>query len=314
MVHDGDGGWPKEIADPVHAFVRLLLPDGAEHTLAPGDLIGRLETAALSLSDARISEAHALVSLRGEELRLLGLRGRFAVDRTPMKEVVLRPGMTVEFAPGLSVRVVEVSLPDEVLALEGDGLPRQVLSGVCSLHLRPEPRIAHRYEAGAAAHIWTSGGSWTLQLEGAAPAPLEAGDEFTIDGISFAAVPVSLLEAASPATRAGGVRPPLTIEARFDTVHIHQDGVPALSLSGIAARIISELVAFDGPVHWQTIASEIWKEETQKLLLRRKWDVSLARLRRKLKDAGLPPGLLRAARTGHAELALELGDTVVDRT
>lgn len=298
----------------MHAFVRLLLPDGSEHTLAPGDLIGRLETAALSLSDARISEAHALVSLRGEELRLLGLRGRFAVDQAPLKEVVLRPGLAIEFAPGLTVRVVDVTLPDEVLALEGDGLPRQVLSGVCSLHLKPEPRIAHRYEAAAAAHIWSVGGSWTLQIGDTPARPLEAGDEFTLDGRAFAAVPVSLLEAASPATRAGGVRPPITIEARFDTVHIHQDGVPALSLSGIAARILSELVAFDGPVHWQTIAAEIWKDETEKLLLRRKWDVSLARLRRKLKDAGLPPGLLRAARTGHAELALELGDTVLDRT
>jgi hypothetical protein len=143
---------------------------------------------------------------------------------------------------------------------------------------------------------------------------LEAGDTFVLDGTAFAAVPVSLLEAASPPTRAGGVRPPLTIEARFDTVHIHQNGVPALSLSGISARIISELVAFDGPVYWQTVASEIWRDETEKLLLRRKWDVSVARLRRKLRDAGLPPGLLRSTRTGHAELALELNDTVLDRT
>ena len=298
----------------MRAFVRLLLPDGTERTLAPGDLIGRLETAALPLSDARISEAHALVSLRGEDLRLLGLRGRFAMDGTPMKEVILRPGLLVDLAPGLTLRVLDVALPDEVLALEGDGFPRQVLSGVCSVHLRPEPRIAHRYEAGAAAHIWTVGGSWAMQPAGEPARPLEAGDEFTLGGVSFAAVPVSLLEAASPATRAGGVRPPLTIEANFETVNIHQDGLPALSLSGISARILSELVAFDGPVHWQMIASQIWKDETEKVLLRRKWDVSVARVRRKLRDAGLPPGLLRSARTGHAELALELGDSVVDRT
>ena len=37
----------------------------------------------LHVDDARVSEAHALVSLRGRELQLLALRGRFAVDSTP---------------------------------------------------------------------------------------------------------------------------------------------------------------------------------------------------------------------------------------
>ncbi len=298
----------------MRAFVRLRLPDGTEETLAPGDLVGRLETAALHLDDARISEAHALVSLRGDELRLLGLRGRFAVDGAPIKEVALRPGLRVEFAPGLAVDVAEVSVPDEVLAVEADGLARQVLSGVCSIHLDPEPRITHRYELGAAAHVWTSGAAWTIRVAGQAARPLEAGDEWEMGGRSFAAVPVSLLEAASPATRAGGVRPPLTIEARFDSVHIHRDGVLALSLAGIAARIVSELVAFDGPVSWHVLAGEIWKDETERILLRRKWDVSLARLRKKLRGAGLPPGLIRADRTGHIELVMELGDEVVDQT
>jgi pSer/pThr/pTyr-binding forkhead associated (FHA) protein len=47
------------------AFVRIRLPDGTERRVSPSDLVGRLETAALHLDDARISEAHALVSLRG---------------------------------------------------------------------------------------------------------------------------------------------------------------------------------------------------------------------------------------------------------
>ena len=125
---------------------------------------------------------------------------------------------------------------------------------------------------------------------------------------------VSLLEASSPATRAGGVRPPITIEAQFDTVHIHRDRVPALRLSGIAARIVSELVVFDGPVSWHVVAGEIWKDETERILLRRKWDISLARLRKKLRDSGLPPDLVRADRTGNVELTMELGDKVVDKT
>lgn len=41
---------------------------------APGDLIGRLPGAALQIADPRVSEAHAMVSLRAGELVLLALR------------------------------------------------------------------------------------------------------------------------------------------------------------------------------------------------------------------------------------------------
>jgi pSer/pThr/pTyr-binding forkhead associated (FHA) protein len=47
------------------ATVRLRLPDGSTTTLAPGDIIGRMASAALVLDDGRVSEAHAMVSLRG---------------------------------------------------------------------------------------------------------------------------------------------------------------------------------------------------------------------------------------------------------
>ncbi len=67
----------------MRAFVRFQLPDGTQRDLYPGDIIGRLWSAALHVDDARVSEAHALVSLRGRELQLLALRGRFAVDSTP---------------------------------------------------------------------------------------------------------------------------------------------------------------------------------------------------------------------------------------
>ena len=66
---------------PSHATVYLLTPDGEEHALIPGDLIGRMHTAALHLDDGRVSEAHAMVSLRDGSLRLLSLRGGFSVGR-----------------------------------------------------------------------------------------------------------------------------------------------------------------------------------------------------------------------------------------
>ncbi|MCO4772128.1 MAG: FHA domain-containing protein [Deltaproteobacteria bacterium] len=298
----------------MQAYVRVSLPDGSTAALSPGDLIGRTRGAALTLDDGRISEAHALVSLRGGELKLLALRGRFAVDGRTVRDVTLNEGLVLELAPDLPLLVLEVSLPDEVLALRGDGLPRQVLSGVGSLHLDPEPRLVPRYEPDAAAHIWDTGSGWTLSVAGSPARGIAKGDTFAIGARRFELTTLSLHKAGGGATRAGSGRPPLSIEARFHSVHIHSEGALVLSLSGIAARIVSELVTFDGPVDWFVLAKQIWREEDQRILLRRRWDVALTRLRTKLRDAGLDTGLVAATRTGLVELVLEPQDTVVDRT
>jgi hypothetical protein len=111
------------------ASVRLRLPDGSTTTLSPGDIVGRMASAALVLDDPRVSEAHALVSLRGAELQLLALRGMFAVNGEPSSKIVLQPGQRLSFAEGLALEVEAVQLPDTLAALEGDGLPTQVLGG-----------------------------------------------------------------------------------------------------------------------------------------------------------------------------------------
>ena len=246
----------------MHAFVRFRLPDGTTSILCPGDLIGRLETAALHIDDARISEAHALVSLRGRELKLLALRGMFAVRGKPVSEVVLQPGLCIEPARGLELTVVEVVLPDHVLALEGDGLARQVLTGTCSLYTDPRPSLVPRYKGDAQVHLWNTGEGWRLRIRGGAARLLEVGVEFEVDQRTFKTVAVALEEAARNATRLeGGIQKPLTIIASYDTVHLHRAEAPTLALDGISARIVSELVAFDGPCAWDVLAREIWTQE-----------------------------------------------------
>ena len=107
---------------------------------------------------------------------------------------------------------------------------------------------------------------------------------------------------------------PLTIVASYDTVHVRREGLPVLALDGISARIVSELVALAGPASWELLAREIWRHEDDRTQLRRKWDVNLARLRRKLRAVGIRTDLLRAGGTGQIELLLYEGDTVDDRT
>lgn len=300
----------------MRAFVRFELPDGTHRELGHGDLMGRLWSAALQLDDARISEAHAMLSLRGETFRLLALRGRFAVGGKPSTSLVLTQGMEVFLARDLSIRVVDIELPTRVLGIEGPGLPRQVLNGVCSIVCNTRNELVPKYEANAAAHIWSDGTHWQLKLRDApSPIKLHDGVSWQMNGQSFKAVAIDLAAVGRNATRMlGGVQDSLAIVAQYDSVHLSRAGQPPVALSGLGARLVSELVAFDGPVDWQVLAKEIWPDEDDSHLLRRRLDVNLARLRKKLREAGLRTDLVRADGLGHLELFLYEGDTVEDRS
>lgn len=285
--------------------------DGQSVVLGPGDLIGRLASAALFLDDGSISEAHAMVSLRGRELKLLGLRGLFAVGGQPTDEVVLQPGMVIEPARGLRLWVEDVVLPETLLAIEGDGLPRQVLTGTSSIVCRPRLTLVPRYHGDARANIWDNGEQWRIRVGDGPVEAMRPGAEWLIDGQRLRAVAVAVEQAAQVATRLDGAVPSaLRIVTRFQTAHIYATGQPVVALDGIPARILSELVAFAGPVSWEVIAGEIWKEDPDRGSLRRRWDVSLARLRRKLREGHVRPDLVRAGGTGQVELLLYSGDRV----
>jgi len=298
----------------MRAFARFRLPDHRSVELGHGDLIGRLWSAALPIADARISEAHAMVSLRGQELKLLALRGRFAVRGKSCSSIVLEPGMKVELADKLELFVEEIHLPARVFALEGDGLPRVVVNGVCSLVIRPRPTLLPRFAPDAPAHLWSDGEGWCLSVDGTTR-PVRPGDSWEVEGRTFRAVGLELKTASRSVTSLeGGVSRPVRIVANFDTAHIHPEGGEALALSGLAARIVSEVVAFDGPVPWRVLAQELWPAEDDANHLRRKLDVNLSRLRKRLREAGIRPDLIRSDGFGHVELFLHQQDRVEDRT
>jgi hypothetical protein len=300
----------------MRAHVRIRCPDGSLVELGHGDLIGRLWNAALHIDDARVSEAHALVSLRGGSLMLLALRGRFAVDQQPLAEVRLVAGMEVLLARSLSISIEEVVLPDHVLALEGDGLARMHLAGVCSIYAGSPPSVEHRHRGDADAWIWGTGDGWRLRTPDDGVRTLTAGDQWTLRGRELRVVAVPLESAGPARTRAlGAVQAPLRLVAYFDTVHIHREGRPPLQLRGQAARILSELVACGVPIAWQGMAAQLWPEDADDTAhLRRRWDVALARLRSRLKGAGVRPDLVRADGSGLLELFLYDGDSAEDRT
>ena len=297
----------------MHASVRLVLPDGSRRTLGPGDLIGRLWSCALFLDDARVSEAHAMVSMRGEELRLLALRGRFTVDDRAVTEVVLAAGQRLALARGLELRVEHVEVPDDVLGLEGPGLPRQVLLGVVSVVCGLDGfSLVPGHADDAAAWVWNTGEGWQVRLRGGDAPPLEAGDTFQVEGKLLQAVAVPLRHASGEATMAdAGLLDPITVIAKWSTVRIERGNELLLVVDGVGARVLTELALIDGPAPWGTIAAEIWRKEKDMAALRHRWDAVITRLRRRLREGRVRIDLIRADGLGNISLHLNPDDKLV---
>lgn len=302
----------------MRAYATLRAPDGTRHELVHGDIIGRLWSAAMSLDDARISEAHAMVSLRERELRLIALRGGLALDGRPVNEVALQAGVEIVLARGLAIVVESVFLPGFVLGLEGPSLVRQALPPVASLLVGESVRLIAGYSEHAAAWIWCTGASWRLRVAGQGARTLEPGETIVLGDEVVRAVAIPLSAAGQAATRAGGgVEAPLKIEACFDTVHIHREGATVLVLGGVQARIVSELVALGGPTHWTVLAGLLWPQDARvddPDTLRSRFDVTLSRLRRKLRDARVRTDLVHTDGAGQVELLVYPHDVVDDRT
>ena len=256
-----------------------------------------------------------MVSLREQELRLLSLRGRFAIDGTTVKEVALSPGLRIQLVQDLFLRVDAVVLPDVVMGLEAPGIPRQVLPPVCSLVKDPEYRLVAGWVEGAPLHAWSTGSGWSVRVEGSPPRPLQFDDIVEVDGLDIQMVAIPLAAAGeTPTHTRGAVDAPLKIEASYDVVHIQRDGVVAATVAGIQAQLVSELATLGCPVGWEPLARELWRDGSESAVLRPRLDVTLGRLRRRLQRAGVRANLVRMDGAGNIELFLYPGDQVDDRT
>lgn len=294
----------------MRAWVDLELPSGERVALGHGALIGRLWSADLPIQDARLSEAHAMVSLRGRDVHLLGLRGRFAIDGRVVSDTVLRPGLEIVLAKGLSLHVAAVHVPDTLFAVRAPGVAEQVLVGVSSLYGGVRPRVVAAWEADADDWIWPTGDGW---LRGSThPAAVQPGDAWEVGGVVFQAV-AQHIQGSVATVAEPGLATPITVHARWDTVHIARAGQAVVVISGHMARVISELVTVGAPLEWMTLARMLWEDDDRDQL-RRRWDMHLHRLRAKLRLHDLRQDLLRADGSGLVEVVLGPGDVVVDET
>ena len=293
------------------ASARIRLPNGDVETLYAGDIVGRTWSAALRIDDPEVSEAHAMLSLRGQQLWLLALRRRFSVQGRTTDAVQLSPGVRVRLASTVELVVDEVALPDSVLGLEGPGLPPQALPGACSLDFDPHPRLVPGFQPGAAAHFWMTGGDWRVRV-GGQDLDLVVGRDIVLPAGTFRVIDIPLASAGRSATRAGDG--PLRIVASFDTVHVHRGDGEVVVIAGQLARVISELVSVQQPMSWEELARPHWPHIADRDLLRRRWDGLLGRLRDRLREGHLRTDLVSSTRVGLVELVLRDGDTVEDRS
>lgn len=294
------------------ARVTLQVGSQAPVTLFHGDLIGRLWSAALCVRDPRVSEAHAMISVRDQQLVVLALRRRIRVDGQPAAELALTAGRTFELADGLPVRVVEVHLPDEVVGVRAPEVPLQVVHGSCSLYAGGRPRVASGYDPLADGWIWSDGARWTGLSRGGAPRVLAPGDSLIAGGVPFEIEVTRLTSAAATRAEDADERP-LRIVAWYDTVDLGPVGGEAHTIGGIGARLISELVAVGGPAPWEAIARALWRDAAPDADLRHAWDVQTSRLRARLRALGLRGDLVSVV-GGQVALRLRPGDQVEDRT
>lgn len=305
----------------VPAAQLILSNSGSRVTVHPGALIGRLASAEVTIEDPRISEAHALVSLRSRSLRLLALRGPLTVDGLDVDAVELTEGLRVELADGLFFTVEHVELPLHVLVLIGAAQgPVELGSSTQSLVVTGSPRTL-RLVAGfmpdAAGHLWYSGARLWIRVNGQLPEAIESGGKWDVEGCAVRVIHLPLdgsRDTVTPEQKLRVARAKLMIVARYTTVHVRRDMGTAV-LTGKPANLVTELVRFGGkPVPWCTLAQQIWGERTDRDRLRDNFDATRSRLRRQLRELSIREDLVTLDGSGNVELVLYPGDRMLDES
>jgi len=294
-------------------MVRFTLPDGTEAQVGPGGFVGRLANAALCIDHPRVSEAHALVSLRGTQLFLLALRGPLELDGRRVPHVRLAVGQRIRLVDELVLEVVELDLPDRVLAILGVAAgPVPLVQSAYTLWAGPPCRVESGHAPNGDGWIWSADG-YRVRLAGQPPRALRPGDTLMLGDAILTVGEVSLREGGTRPTISANARDPaLRIVARYETLHLYREDGAMFSIGGIPARIVSELVDYQVPVPWEVVARSIWTDKQDVYLLRQNWDRHLKRLRRKLTEAGFRPNLVRCDGRGNIELLTMPRDEVVD--
>lgn len=282
------------------AAARFRLPEGPEVAVLPGGILGRLSTASLRLADPRVSEAHAMVSLRGQELRLLSLRGWLWVDGQHVLEVVLTEGLVVGLCPDLLLTVTEVNLPSTLLALRcpDDSVhPLHAHLGEAASLIGGPPWAlvaGHRLEARARL---TVADGWFVSVDAGPPVELLPGGRLCLAGLELGIEEVPFVGGGATQTATQGA-PRCGCAVGLNATTFSQGERRVLTLRGRPHQLLAELAAY-GPgeqVGWRFVSELIWTDIKEEQGLLNNFHKTLRVLRKKLCESGLPLDLVQSQR------------------
>lgn len=279
--------------------------------LVPGDYVGRSPRARLQAGDPHVSEAHALVSLRGGSLRLLALRGRLRLGSAFVNEVELRPGVCVELAPGVTATCEGVQLPPRVMAIDVEGLGEVPLTGTTSIQRGPPPRVVSGVVDGAIAVLWRKGHQWFARDE-------RGKDRAWFDGFVLMDSNPRIVATEVPTSGAGctmtvPVSGPVRRLRRLGNDVVVRDPEAGVEtpIGGVPGRILAAVLASTDPLHWTDCCAQVWPgDRADAASLRNRLDVGLARLRARLRE--LETSQIAVAFDGEGHLRAMVPDAMID--
>lgn len=282
--------------------------------VSPGEFIGRSDMATLCVDDPRVSEAHAMVSLRGQSLKLLALRGRFVVDGKVSSEATLKKGLEVELARGLKLHCVGVSMPKSLPGIEIEGMPPFLLTGTMTFFLENPIRVSNSFDPRGDMIFWAVGNRWRASVGREPAREVSIGDLIEHEGVTLKITAHPIQNAAQTATKLS-LRVPMTLYDLGNAVRIERDGEPTLLVSGIPGKIFAALLKDEQTKDWRDIAAFVWPGDASlQSALRRRFDAGLSRLREKVSSLTTDgEELVRLDGAGMLTLALGEHDRIEER-
>jgi hypothetical protein len=267
-------------------------------------------SASLRIDHPEVSEAHAMVSMRGGELHLLSLRGLLRVDGAPVDQLRLEAGRVVTLADGVDLRVSDLFLPGTVLGIAIDDRPAVPLRAP-RYSLRADGRLELFPDLlpDACMVIWSTAGGWRCATPASPGDALRVGQHWQLEGAEITVVALSSEEASAAATRSPAPLDRLTIESQYDSLCILRPERAPVHVNGRPAELLTEVGLVGTLVDWDAIAQLLWPRQQRRHLRQQSFHRAVKRLRKLLDQHCIRPDLLRTDNRGNWELFLLPRDT-----